>query len=494
MSLVKTFPLSLLTFSELWSLVPMLILLGTAVGCMLAAAFARQGAYLVSQVLFVGGLLAALVFLFVGPLGQNVTLLNGVFISDHMSRFFAVLILLGTLGAGLMNIGYGEKHHILPEFYSLMTLSAMGGVLLVSTTELVSAFIAIELLSLGTYVLIGLRRHNASSSEASLKYFIMGGVASAVFLYGVSLLYGATGSLSTSAMKSALELSGVTGLPLMSKVGVAMLGAGLLFKLGAVPFQVWVPDVYGGASSPVTGYMITAVKVAAFGLFLRVASDLFQVPSLMSEGSIFYKFLWIVAALSMVLGSLVGLMQTELKRLFAYSTIAHTGYVLMTFVVFGASKSQAVFGSMTTYLVYYLIANLGIFASLTLLSRGDGEAIRLSDLSGLHTRKPWIAFAVSIFLLSLAGIPLTAGFIGKFQLFMGVAKAGGGSLVAVAVMSSMVSLYYYLRPMVYMYMKEDSGVDLNDQNPYLGAFLVLILALVFTLYFGVQPSSFRGPF
>lgn len=494
MSLVKTFPLSLLTFSELWSLVPMLILLGTAVGCMLGAAFAKKGAYLVSQVLFIGGLVSALILLFVAPLDQTVSLLNGVFISDHMSRFFAVLILLGTLGAGLMNIGYGEKHHILPEFYSLITLSAMGGILLVSTTELVAAFIAIELLSLGTYVLIGLRRQSAVSSEASLKYFILGGIASAVFLYGVSLLYGATGSLSISAVKAALEQSGTGSLPLMSKIGVAMLGAGLLFKLGAVPFQVWVPDVYGGASSPVTGYMITAVKVAAFGLFLRIAGDLFQVPSLMWEGSIFYKFLWIVAALSMALGSLVGLMQTELKRLFAYSTIAHTGYILMTFVAFAGSQSAAVWGSMTTYLVYYLMANVGLFASLTLLSRGDGEAIRLSDLSGLHSRKPLVAFAVSVFLLSLAGIPLTAGFIGKFQLFMGVARAGGGALVAVAVISSMVSLYYYLRPMVYMYMKDDSGVDLDDHNPYLGALLVLVLALVFTLYFGIQPSSFPGPF
>jgi NADH-quinone oxidoreductase subunit N len=461
---------------------------------MLGSAFAKKGSYLACYLIFVAGILGAISFLLVGNADQSVSLVQGVFISDHLSRLYTLLILVGTLGAGLMNIGYGERHHILPEFYALILLSAIGGVILVSTTELITAFIALELLSLGTYVLVGLRRQSQVSSEASLKYFIMGGIASAVFLYGVSLLYGATGSLSTAGIKTAMMAWSQGEFPLMASIGMAMVGAGLLFKLGAVPFQVWVPDVYSGAPSPVTGYMITAVKIAAFGLFLRIAEDFFQITSLMSQGTIFYKFLWVVAAVSMMLGSFVGLMQTQIKRLLAYSTIAHTGYILMAFLVFGASQSTAVFGSMTTYLVYYLIANLGLFAALTLLSRGDGEALRLSDLSGLAQRKPWVAFAMSFFLLSLAGIPLTAGFIGKFQLFLGVAKSGGGPLVVLAVLSSMISLYYYLRPMVYMYMKDASGVDLDDQNPYIGAMVVLALALVLNFYFGIQPLAFKGPF
>lgn len=494
MSLVKTFPLSLPTPAELWALVPILILLATGVGCMLGSAFAKKGSYLVCYVTFITGILGAIAFLLVGNVDQSVSLVQGVFISDHLSRLYTLLILVGTLGAGLMNMGYGERHHILPEFYALILLSAIGGVILVSTQELITAFIALELLSLGTYVLVALRRQSKVSSEASLKYFIMGGVASAVFLYGVSLLYGATGSLSTSGITAVMKAWSGGEFPLMASIGMAMVGAGLLFKLGAVPFHVWVPDVYGGASSPVTGFMITAVKIAAFGLFIRVAGDFFSLTSLMSEETIFYKFLWVVAAVSMTLGSLVGLMQTSIKRLLAYSTIAHTGYMMMAFLVFGASQSSGIFGNLTTYLVYYLIANLGLFAALTLLSRGDGEALRLSDLSGLGQRKPWIAFAMSLFLLSLAGIPLTAGFIGKFQLFFGVAKSGGGALVVVAVLSSMISLYYYLRPMVYMYMKDASGVDLDDRNPYIGAMVVLALALVLTFYFGIQPLAFKGPF
>jgi NADH-quinone oxidoreductase subunit N len=495
MSLSQIFPLVPLTDLELSSLAPIFVLLLAAIGCLLSSAFAGRFKHLMSSGIFVAGILACIAIMLLGDRGTNVQILNGVFISDMFSKMFAILILFGALGSGLMSMGYLEREHIVSEYFSLLLLSVMGGFLLVSTSDLMVVFIGLELLSLATYVLVGINRDSSNGAEASLKYFIMGGVASAVFLYGVSLFYGATGSLNVVQIHRVITESYNGQMPLLVQIAAGMVSGGLLFKLGIVPFQVWVPDVYSGASSPVTGYMITAVKVASFGFLMRIGGSLLGIDGLVSSGSILYKFLWVAAAFSMLLGSLVGLMQTQLKRLMAYSTISHSGYVLMGFLAFGSSKSHEIFGFMFTYLVFYTIVNLGVFAVLTMLKSKNHRGTQLSDLSGLFRRRPWLALALTVFLLSLAGIPPTAGFIGKFQLFYGVAKGGELALALVAVLSSMISLYFYLRPIAYMYMREGPNHEMDSSSNYLlGAVLVVALALLLTFYFGFSPTLFKGPF
>ena len=495
MSLSQIFPLVVLTDLELSSLAPFMVLLLSAVGCLLASAFGGKFKHLLSSGIFVLGIVGCIVLLSLGGIGTTIQILSGVFISDLFSKMFAILMLCGALGSGLMSMGYLEREHIAAEYFCLLLLSVMGGFLLVSTTDLMVIFIGLELLSLATYVLVGINRLSSDGAEASLKYFILGGVASALFLYGASLFYGATGSLNVIEIHRVIT-DGYNGqMPLLVQIGAGLTLAGMLFKLGIVPFQVWIPDVYSGASSPVTGYMITAVKVASFGILMRIGSSLLGIDGLVSSGSVLYKFLWVAAAFSMLLGSFAGLMQTKLKRLMAYSTISHSGYILMGFLVFGSSKSQEIFGYMFTYLVFYTIVNLGVFAVLTLLRHKNERGTQLSDLSGLYRRRPWLALALSVFLLSLAGIPPTAGFMGKFQLFYGVARGGEIGLAIVAVISSMISLYFYLRPIAYMYMREAPNHEVEaSPNYFLGAIFVVGLALLLTLYFGFSPTLFKGPF
>jgi NADH-quinone oxidoreductase subunit N len=341
--------------------------------------------------------------------------------------------------------------------------------------------------------MVSLQRQSPRSAEGGLKYFLLGGAASAVLLYGVTLLYGTTGTLLFGALVENSQSLWQGQFPILFVLGLVLVAVGLLFKVGAVPFHSWVPDVYTGAVTPVTGFMISAVKLAAVGLLVRLGAEIFALPGLFSEGGALSLILNIVTILTLLLGSLIGLAQTNLKRLLAYSTIAHTGYLLLGFAALTVGKHPEAADALASYAVIYAIMNIGCFAVLTLLTAEGKDDLEIKDLAGLGKRRPVLAFALSVFLLSMAGIPPTAGFFGKYYLFMSAIAADQIALTVLAALASLVSAAYYLRPLVTMYMDESSSVSEDlPQARWLGASLVTGLSLIVTILFGLLPGFVSG--
>ena len=339
------------------------------------------------------------------------------------------------------------------EVYPLV-LFALGGMLLFPAAgDLVMMFIALEVLSLPLYLLAGLaRRRRLLSQEAALKYFVLGAFSSAFFIMGAALLYGFSGSVRLSELATAVPTTvGMDGLLL---AGSVLLIIGLLFKVGAVPFHMWTPDVYQGAPTPITGFMAAGTKIAAFGALLRFVYVV--VPGL---GWDLAPFMWGIAILTMGVGTVVALVQTDIKRMLAYSSIAHAGFVLVGVI----ALVQEGISSVLFYLLAYGLATVGAFAIVTLVRERDadgavtGEALHLSQWAGLGRRSPWLALAMTVFLLSFAGIPLTAGFIGKFAVFSAGVAGGGTVLVVLAVLASAAAAFFYIRLVVLMFFTEPDG-------------------------------------
>jgi NADH-quinone oxidoreductase subunit N len=344
--------------------------------------------------------------------------------------------------------------------------------LMSSAVELVLIFIALEISSISTYVLAGFRRRVAASAESSLKYFLLGSFATAFFLYGVALMFGATGSTEIAAIAQALRSGAVTPLVYLA---VALMFVGLGFKVAASPFHVWTPDVYEGAPAPVVGLMSTAPKAAAFAVLLRVlfAAD--------SPG--WFWPLWLAAALSMTLGNLGALLQSNVKRLLAYSSIAHAGYLLVAF----AASSEIGISAAIFYAAAYAAMNVGAFAVVSHFAGMGERCVTVEDYSGLGQRSPLLAATLTIFLLSLIGIPITGGFFAKFYVFSAALQANLVGLVIIGVMNSAVASYYYLRVIVVMYMREP-----REERPVTavpaGLGTALAISLVATIYLGVLPG------
>jgi NADH-quinone oxidoreductase subunit N len=360
--------------------------------------------------------------------------------------------------------------------------------LMASALHLIVIFIALETLSLGVYVLVGFRRADRRSNEAALKYFILGSAASAVFLYGSALLYGATGSLNLSAILQLVQSAGPsTSTPLFA-LGAWLVVLGFLFKVASVPFHMWMPDVYEGAPAPVTGFMTTGLKAAAFATFVRVFLGLgFGHGLSASIQAHVHDVIWACSVLTMLVGNVVALTQTNLKRMLAYSSIAHTGYLLVGMLT-GAATPDG-YAAVVLYLVAYSVMNLGAFAILSLMSSKDDVGLNLHDFSGLSRRHPVLAFSMAVFLFSMAGVPPTAGFVAKYQLFYGAVQAGEVWLVVIAVLCSAISAYYYLRVLVYMYMREPAAGAAQKRTELsawaLFAVLVMVLA---TFQVGLVPA------
>ncbi|RDH78317.1 NADH-quinone oxidoreductase subunit NuoN [Mycolicibacterium moriokaense] len=355
---------------------------------------------------------------------------------------------------------------------------ALGGALLFpAASDLLTMFIALEVLSLPLYVLCGLARHRRLlSQEAALKYFLLGAFSSAIFLYGMVLLYGYAGTLTLPGIAAALEERGPTSLVL---TGVGLLTAGLLFKVGAVPFHSWVPDVYQGAPTPITAFMAAATKLAAFGAALR----LFHValPHLVRD---WRPVLWGVAALTMVVAAVLTVLQTDIKRLLGYSAVANAGFLLL-----GVSGTDAGISSTLFYLIAYGISTLGAFTTVTLIRDPDGEEITdTSRWAGLGRRSPAVACAMTVFLLAIAGIPLTSGFVSKFAIFQSAAADGGGVLVLVGVLASVVAAYAYARVIMTMFFSELGFQALHTQRPTPATVAVVVTAAVATILLGVAPQ------
>src|SRR5437762_5010882 len=359
---------------------------------------------------------------------------------DTFSVFFHFLVTAVTAVVILTSYEYMEVQQIRAgEYYGLILFGAVGMCLMSSAVELVLIFIALEISSISTYILAGFRRRAAISSEASVKYFLLGSFATAFFLYGIALMFGATGSTSVSAISQVLRSGSI---PLLAYVGIALMFVGLGFKVAAAPFHIWTPDVYEGAPSPVVGFMSTAPKAAVFAVLLRI---MFQAQA---PGRVW--LIWVAAALSMTIGNIAALVQDNIKRLLAYSSIAHAGYLLVAFAALPANGIPAAM----FYTASYAAMNVGAFAVVGHFAGAGERYVTIEDYAGLGKRSPLLASVLTMFLLSLIGIPITGGFFAKFYVFSAAMQSNLIGLVIVRVLNRAIAAYYYLRIIVVMYMRE----------------------------------------
>jgi len=464
---------------DLRPVIPAALVALTGLVTLLAQAFTPKGQRSPSAALSLAGLSGALASVWL--LGQEPTrgaVLAGALTADGLSLFLQAVILAVAIVTVLLTPGYLSANGIeRGEHYALLLFSVVGMLGLVSSLELVSMFVALEIMSVALYGLAGIDRERRESQEAALKYFITGSFASAFFLYGVALVYGVTGSTSIERVARALGVMGPQALPL-AVLGTAMLLVGFGFKIASVPFHMWTPDVYEGAPTTVTAFMSAGVKAAAFGALLRVFDT-----GLTSLASHWQPLVAALAIVTMLVGNLAALAQTSLKRLFAYSSIAHAGYLMTALVARPALASEAIL----FYLVAYAAVNLGAFGVIAALARDGREPATVADLAGLSERRPALAAALTVFLVSLTGIPVTAGFVGKFYLFGAAVSSGWVVLALVGVLTSVVSAYYYLRVVVAMYMEPPLGED-NFAAVPAAAVLALVLSAGVTLLFGVWPT------
>jgi NADH-quinone oxidoreductase subunit N len=381
--------------------------------------------------------------------GEEATGFSNMIILDGFSVFVnALLLLCGLMGIAL-SFGYIKRMNLeRGEYYTLMLFSITGMMLMAQAGDLIVVFLALELLSIPLYVLAAFDRPNAESEEAGLKYFLLGAFATGFIVYGTALVFGATGTTSLSGIVAFVAQSGTPGMLLT--IGAALILVGLGFKIAAVPFHMWTPDVYQGSPTSVTAFMAAGAKIAGFAALLRVFATAF--PSIAADMT---GILWVVSAATMILGNLLAISQTNIKRMLAYSSIAHAGYILMAFVPYGnpAVASQSIAAGLF-YLVAYALTNFGTWGVVIALERAEGRGLEIKDYAGLGRKYPALAAAMTIFMLSLIGLPPTLGFVGKFYLFSSVIAGGFYGLAIIGVLTSLVSAYYYLRVVVTMYMQD----------------------------------------
>ncbi|MGC8604418.1 MAG: NADH-quinone oxidoreductase subunit N, partial [Desulfomonilaceae bacterium] len=409
---------------------------------------------------------------------MNTSAFSGMISLDAYTWFFNLLILLSVGLTILISMKYLVEQGLdLYEYFAVLLFSAVGMMFMVSGTHLLTIFVGLETLSIAVYVLTGVLPENSKSSEASLKYLLLGAFSSGFFLYGAALLYGSAGSLGLSGLAKYFHSGSVS---LMALVGMGLLLVGFSFKVAAVPFHMWTPDVYDGAPSPITGFMSVGVKAAAFAAFLRVFFECFG-----SAQVTWGHILWVLAALTMILGNLAALVQTNIKRMLAYSSIAHAGYIMVGMVA-GTPNGAA---GVLYYLLAYIFTNLGAFAVVTMVGRKGEANINLDDYRGLGKVHPTLALAMSIFLFSLAGIPPTAGFIGKFTIFGAAINAGYVWLVIIGVLTSAASVFYYFRVIMKMYM-EAPELDPEKLNFSPSIVFAISVTVMVVLYVGIFPTTY----
>jgi NADH-quinone oxidoreductase subunit N len=399
---------------------------------------------------------------------------------DGFSAFATALVALGSFLVCCMSPAYLTAVRINHgEYYALILLATSGMMLLVAATDFVALFLGLELMSIPIYVLAGFDRRKLRSNESAMKYFLVGSFASALLLYGIALIYGVSGAIDFGAVRAGLP----PGNPL-GRIGVGLLIVGFAFKVSSVPFHQWTPDVYEGAPAAVTAWMSITVKVAAFAALLRTL-----LTALGGDVADLGGLFWILSAATILVGNVMAVIQTNLKRLLAYSSVAHAGYLLIGFAA-GTIES---YSAVLFYLLGYLFMNLGAFAVLVALATGGRDCEELEDLAGLARTRPGLAALLTLFMVSLAGIPGTVGFTAKFFLFRSAVDAGLVVLTLIAVLGSLVSVYYYLRLPVFMYMREPGGAQLRPEASS-GELLVLAVCGAAVVFLGIFPSQAPGLF
>jgi NADH-quinone oxidoreductase subunit N len=410
--------------------------------------------------------------------GTDARAFHGMVMLDGYALFFNLVIGYATGLVLLLSMDYVRRQSIeAGEFYILVMFSAVGMMLMASAGDLIMVFLGLETMSISLYVLAGFFRDRMEAGEASMKYFLLGAFASGFFLYGIALIFGATGSTNLDRIATAMT-GGAARDPLLL-VGFGLLLVGFGFKISSVPFALWAPDVYEGAPTSVTALIATGSKAAAFAALLRVL-----LTSIRAAAVDWTMLVWVLAVLSMTFGNVVAIAQQNLKRMLAYSSIAHVGYMLVGVVAGGSLGS----GSVLFYLLVYTFTTAGAFGVILLLERDGREAVRIDDFGGLAASHPLLALALSVFLLSLIGIPPTAGFVGKFYLFGAAVRGGYVWLAVIGVLNSAVAAYYYLRLIVFMYMREpDRGMP-TVMVPSVAGCLALGVALWGVVQLGVLPA------
>jgi NADH-quinone oxidoreductase subunit N len=406
---------------------------------------------------------------------------NGLWVVDNFSRFFKLIFLLGTGLTILISMKYLENEDMQHgEYYAMILFATIGMMILASGAELIMIFLGVELMSISLYVLAGYTRARMASNESALKYFLLGSYATGFLLYGIALIYGSTGTTDIRAISKFMMTSGLHSPTIIIGMGLLVIGFG--FKTASVPFHMWTPDVYQGAPAPVTAFMSAGPKAAAFAAFVRVFMG--ALPSLHAEWT---GVIWVLAVMTMSVGNIIALVQEDIKRMLAYSSIAHAGYVLVAFL----SASELGISSILYYLLAYTFMNLGAFAVITVLAGKGEKRVHVQDYRGLSYKHPLAALAMSLFLFSLAGIPPTAGFMGKFYIFSAAIKEGYIWLAIIGVVNSVVSVYYYLRVTVVMYMQEPAE-EIETVSPVFskGVVLAICISVYGVLALGLFSSSY----
>jgi len=470
--------------ADMIRVLPEIIWCGFGVLLMLLQPFLknRQGLTLFAMVGAAAGTLST----YFGQMGSG---FFGLIEFDTYSLFFHWLVGLVAFLVILASDSYLERENLAPaEFYALILFATAGMGVLASAQELLTAFIGLEMSSISSYVLAGYRRDAVKSSESAVKYFLLGSFATAFFLYGIALVYGASGSTNLAQIASADPASNLL------RLGLTLILVGLGFKVAAAPFQVWTPDVYEGAPTPVTAIFAAGPKAATFALLLRIFTTIHAATDFW-----FWAF-WILAVVTMFVGNLGALVQTNVKRMLAYSSIAHAGYTLVAFAAVTTMKldpetgAAPAYAAVLFYLLGYSLVKVGAFTIVSEIG-GQGERyLTLDDFAGLGTRQPFAAAAMSLFLLSLLGLPITAGFFGKFYVFKAAINSKLIWLAVLMAVNSVIGAYYYLRVIVVMYMREHKGDVPAEAATSLSptAAMVVVVAALATLYLGLLPNHILG--
>jgi len=417
--------------------------------------------------------------------GQVVLTFSNMFVDDLVADFLKLLLYLTVIIVLIYSRDYLVARQLdKGEYYVLVLLATVGMMVMISASHLVTMYLGLELLSLSLYALVAIDRDNPRSTEAAMKYFVLGSLASGLLLYGMSMIYGATGTLEIGGIAQALHL-GVANKTVLV-FGLVFLVAGIAFKFGAVPFHMWVPDVYQGAPTPITLFIATAPKIAAFALALRLL-----VYGLFELAEHWQQMLMILAVLSIALGNLAAIAQTNIKRMFAYSTIAHMGFVFIALLsgTVGGDQHYALnaYSTAMYYVVAYVIMSLGGFGVILLMSRAGHEAEHLDDFKGLNQRSPWFAAVMMVLMFSMAGVPFFVGFFAKFSVLLAAVDAGHIAVAVFAVMFSLVGAFYYLRVVKLMYFDAPTDTAPITASPDMRLMLSLNGAAV--VLFGLFPDS-----
>ena len=459
---------------DLIALAPVLVLSVFAMGVLVLDLWAGKNKTLLMFVSLVGLLMTAISAFAKQPLPAFA--FTDSYIVDHLSIFFTCIFTFSSALAILLSTEYNERNGMKAgEYYALILLCTVGMIVLASSTDMIMIFLGIEIVSICLYVLAGFRRDDPVSNEAALKYFLLGAFATGFLLYGMTLIYGSTGSTNIFKIAEFIKTNDSSS-PLML-MGIVLLVIGFGFKVAAVPFHMWAPDVYHGSPTPVTAFMAVGPKAAAFAAFFRVFKE--GIPNMAANWEI---LLCIVAVLSMFVGNLGAIMQTNIKRMLAFSSISHAGYLIIAVI----TKSSLAGSGLLFYMLTYAFTTFGAFGIVILLGRKGEENLELENYSGLAYKHPVLALSMTVFLLSLGGLPPFAGFVAKFYIFSAAIEEGFVTLVIIAVLNSAISFYYYLKVVVFMYMKEPAGEFQISLTPM--TLFVVIIGIIGTVELGIYPD------